>query len=290
MNLQANRLRRAGLAAAGAWLLSAAGFLAGCETPKRESEPIPTAAMAGPSISIDTERAKFESESVRVEPAASDAGEKSNADGKAPTRETIRLAPGIEVDLAHREVRIAAQAALDEGWLEQAVCLAGTREHESLLVIEAPPRLVHAAMLLIGLEPGRPGAWLLADDGVTVRREPPTGDAIELLVEYEAPDGSRRLEPLSAWVETADGGSLPPHPWRFAGSRLEPTKDGGEIYAADFAGSIVGLVTFGDEVIAFEEVRSDRIEIEAAGFLVRRGAPPPPGTPTTLVVRRPPAR
>lgn len=184
-------------------------------------------------------------------------------------------------------MRLATQAALDEGWLEQAVCLAGTREHESLLVVEAPPRLVHAAMLLIGLEPGRPGAWLLADDGVTVRREAPTGDAIELLVRYEAADGSTRIEPLSRWVELPGGGSLPAHPWRFAGSRLEPTKDGAEIYAADFAGSVVGLVTFGDEVIAFEEVRSDRIEIEAAGFLVRRGAPPPPGTPVTLLVRRP---
>ena len=271
-------LRRRRPATSPACLVIAASLSVGCTATRPAVDPVEQHAPPTPVEASDP----FDVEPRRVEPAPS-----GPSDATPPKPEIVRLAPGIEVDRPRREVRIATQAALDEGWLEQAVCLAGTREHESLLVVEAPPRLVHAAMLLIGLEPGRPGAWLLAEDGVTVRREPPTGDAIELLVEYEAPDGSRRLEPLSAWVETAGGGSLPTHPWRFAGSRLEPTKQGGEIYAADFAGSVVGLVTFGDEVIAFEEVRSDRVEIEAAGFLVRRGAPPPPGTPVTLIVRRP---
>lgn len=271
-------LRRCRAAASLAGLLIAAGLLAGCAATRPAAVPVEHRTPPTPVATSDP----LDVEPGRVEPARS---VPSNA--TPPKPEIVRLAPGIEVDRPRREVRIAAQTALDEGWLEQAVCLAGTREHESLLVVEAPPRLVHAAMLLIGLEPGRPGAWLLAEDGVTVRREPPTGDAIELLVQYEAADGSKRVEPLSSWVEPSGGGSLPMHPWRFAGSRLEPTKQGGEIYAADFAGSVVGLVTFGDEVIAFEEVRSDRVEIEAAGFLVRRGAPPPPGTPVTLVVRRP---
>ncbi|MGA1393407.1 MAG: hypothetical protein ACO38W_09660, partial [Phycisphaerales bacterium] len=61
-------------------------------------------------------------------------------------------------------------------------------------------------------------------------------------------------------------------------------------YAADFSGSVIGLVTFGDEVVAFEEVRSDQVSIDEAGFLVRRGQPPPPGTRVTLIFRIPRAR
>jgi hypothetical protein len=199
----------------------------------------------------------------------------------------VRLAPGIEVDRIAGEVRVSGQAALDEGWLEQAVCLAGTREHESLVVIDSPPRLVHAALLMLGLEAGRPGSWRLEEDGETIRREPPTGSPIELHVRFTRADGVETTVPLSSWVETARGGSVDAHPWRFAGSRLDARRDGGESYAADFSGSVVGLVTFGDEVIAYQEVRSDQVEIEEAGFLVRRGAPPPPGTPVTLIFRTP---
>jgi hypothetical protein len=203
---------------------------------------------------------------------------------------SVKLAPGIEVDRAQGEVRVEGQCALDEGWLEQAVCTAGTREHESLVVIESPPRLVHAALLMLGLEAGRPGAWLLEADGETIRREPPVGPMLEVHVRFETPDGAETTVPLSRWVETPRGGSIPEHPWRFAGSRFESARDGGELYAADFSGSVVGLVTFGDEVVAFEEVRSDQVAIEEAGFLVRRGQPPPPGTRVTLIFRTPRAR
>lgn len=207
--------------------------------------------------------------------------------GREVGEAVVHLAPGIEVDRGEGEVRVAGQAALDEGWLEQAVCLAGTREHESLVVIESPPRMVHAALLMLGLEAGRPGSWRLEDDGETIRREAPVGAALELHVRFTRPDGVETTVPLSTWVETPRGGSIELHPWRFAGSRLEARRDGGEAYAADFSGSVVGLVTFGDEVVAFAEVRSDQVAIDEAGFLVRRGTPPPPGTPVTLVFRAP---
>ena len=261
------------------------GGMVGCLAPQQAAEPRPEAA----SVAAPAAPEVAELNPVRPEPPAPIArgGLAASRHAEPPKSEVIRFARGLEVDRTQREVRIAAQAALDEGWLEQAVCLAGTREHESLLAIEVVPRLVHAALLLVGLEPGRPGSWMLAEDGVTVRREPPAGDAVELLARFETADGSLQTVPLSTWVETSRGGSIPEHPWRFGGSRLEPAKDGSEIYAADFGGSVVGLVTFGDEVVAFEEVRSDRVEVEEAGFLVRRGAPPPPGTPVTLIVRVP---
>ncbi|MBL9147277.1 MAG: hypothetical protein JNM94_01150, partial [Phycisphaerae bacterium] len=51
----------------------------------------------------------------------------------------IRLPSGIEVDRAKGEVRVPTFVACREGFLEQIACLAGTREHESLLVTEIKP-------------------------------------------------------------------------------------------------------------------------------------------------------
>lgn len=206
------------------------------------------------------------------------AGESVPAATIAEAVAPLLLPGGIEIDRAAREVRIPAQVALDAGWLEQAVCRAGTREHESVLVVDLSPRLVHAALLLLGLEAGAPGTWRQEGSPPRVVRVPPRGDRLELFVRRSP--GSKD-EPLTAWIRGSDPAvPLPPHPWVFAGSIVEQ-----DSYAAEFTGSVVGLVTFGDETIAFEEVFADQDAVEETPFLVREPVVPAPGTPVILVVR-----
>ena len=212
-------------------------------------------------------------------PPSTDGAEHATAEQRTET--PIRLAPGLVVDRRRGEVRLSAQSALDAGWLEQAVCLAGTREHESLLVIDLPPRLVHAALLMLGATPGEPGRWRVDAEGRIVRDDP-TGDRLEILLRFDHPRRGRVEEPLTAWIRVADGGTLPEEPWRFAGSRV---LDGGG-YAADYGGSVVGLATFGDEVVAFARVLADQAEVEAPQLLVEVDKVPPPGTPVEIVIRR----
>ena len=45
---------------------------------------------------------------------------------------------------------------LELGWLEQVACAPATREHESLVVVNAKPSHIHAALLMAGFEPGTP--------------------------------------------------------------------------------------------------------------------------------------
>jgi len=225
----------------------------------------------------------------RGEAAASPDGSASSAAPAAVTASAVppgpalvRLGSRIEVDLAAREIRAEAQSALDAGWLEQAVCRAGTREHESVLVVDFAPSLLHAALLMIGLEPGRPGRWELAADGRVVRLAP-EGPRLELSVVRHDPAGERVEAPLTHWIRGVEGHSLPDHPWVFAGSLREASG-----YVADFSGSVVGLVTFGDEVIAYEEVLADAAAVDEPALLVREDRVPTPGTTVTLVIR--PAR
>lgn len=195
----------------------------------------------------------------------------------------VQLGQGVVADRAAGEVRVVAEVACDRGWLEQAACKAGTREHESLLVVEALPSTVHAALLLLGARPGAPGGWTQAPDGA-VARTAPSGDRLEVLVR-----GSFGERPLADWIEDPLGGrAFPADAWVFAGSRTRPNTRSmgpGEHYVADRTGSVVGIVTFGDEVVAFREVLPDRAEIESPAWQARTGRMPAPGTRVELVLR-----
>ena len=72
----------------------------------------------------------------------------------------------------------------------------------------------------------------------------------------------------------------------FAGSRFRvDRRTGAERYLADGSGSLVGLVTFGDETIAPREVIPDQASVESPMWEVWTERMPPLGSRVTLVVR-----
>ncbi|MDA1007478.1 MAG: YdjY domain-containing protein [Planctomycetota bacterium] len=210
-----------------------------------------------------------------------------------PVAKSVRIGEHITVLRDDRSVEIDAIVVLDDGFLEQLVCGRGTREHESLLVSMAPASQIHAALLLLGIESGKPGLWSMhqapSGEWKTVK-SPPEGPSVAVDVRWKDEEGCAHEAPLSSWVVHAQSGAaLPNGRFVFAGSILlseegtEPTPP--TVYAGDLSGSIVGLVTFGDEVIAMNEVISDQADVEASVWLANPEAMPPLGTRVTLILR-----
>ncbi len=199
----------------------------------------------------------------------------------------VRLPHGIEVDRAAARVTIPAKVATVQGFLEQVVCGRDSREHESLLVLSVAPSEVHAALLLAGAVPGHPGRW--RSDGRQTITEPPTGSALRVRVRYrETAESPAPIErDLTEWIRGADGRAFP-GTWVFAGSRFAPNppswKRPGEHYVADYTGSIVGLVTFGDETVAATRVIPDQIDVEAANWEAWTSRMPAPDSDAILVL------
>lgn len=228
----------------------------------------------------------------RPSPGAQDdfaASRVRGADGRAGVQPSpaavISLPGGIEVDRAIGEVRVPAIVACTVGWLEQVACREGTREHESLLVVECKPSDVHAALLLLDLMPGAPGTW--SYDGHEVEVRAPHGDGVAPFVRYEV-DGAALERPVAEWIRGADGRAFPSE-WVFAGSRFVPNPKSwgpGEHYAADESGSLVGLVTFGDETVGARTVIPDQLAVESANWESWTERMPKEGTRATLVLRR----
>ncbi|MCZ6543146.1 MAG: YdjY domain-containing protein [Planctomycetota bacterium] len=185
-------------------------------------------------------------------------------------------------------IEIQAWTCLDAGWLEQIACSPATREHESLVVIKPRPSEIHAAMLLAGFQPGSPGMWSYDNDALEFT--PPTGDRLDVFVRYESASGETIEEPIRNWIQDHLGRpEFPDDPWVFGGSAFSPNPQGmdpGEQYVADMTGSIVGLVTFGDEVIGFSRVWADQQAVQPPQWQVRSDHVPPLGTEVALILRK----
>jgi hypothetical protein len=200
----------------------------------------------------------------------------------------VRPFAGITVLRDRPAVEIEAWACLESGWLEQIACSPNTREHESLVVVAAKPSNIHAALLMAGFEPGSPGRWIYEQDELRV--VPPAGDRLDVFVRYRRADTTEEVEePIANWIRDAEGqATFPDDPWVFGGSAFieNPEWMGpGEHYVADMSGSIIGLVTFGDEVIGYSRVLSDQAAIQPPQWEVRSDHVPAVGTPVTLILR-----
>ena len=234
----------------------------------------------------------------------------------APSEPTPPSFPHIRVDREHRTVEIDGSIVLslaDEGIpgglrtveLEVLVCTPDSKEHESLIVTKARPAHVHAALLLVGLNPGQPGSveW----DGKQPVIIAPTGDRVIVEFQYASKEtGATWLIDPCTWITRRDGTSLcdPAAPntgprgarmtqFLFTGSRFRsmPKADApgerADVYMADGAGTLIGLSTFGTETIAMADVHSPDSQVQPAAFFAAKSLPEF-GTPVIVRIRAEP--
>lgn len=182
----------------------------------------------------------------------------------------VELAPGLRVNADDRWIEFDGAVAMDchhpetpEVYLEVIACIPGTREHEALVVTPVRPSLIHAGLLAIGLEPGEPGRFV---DGRLVGA---TGDAVAVSIGVRGDTGEMVWSAPSAWIEHAETGAVMPGlSFVFSGSRVVE-RMGRTVYDADGAGNVVGLATFGDEVVSPAASFSPEASVEAPVWIAR---------------------
>jgi hypothetical protein len=176
-------------------------------------------------------------------------------------------------------------------FLEVTVCTPDTKEHEAIVVTKAKPSHVHAALLLIGLQPGSPGKWVFENG--KLKPIAPRGDEVVVTISYTQPDGKVRMfSPQDMIVdvqtgkrlgEATPGGAGGAGRWLFAGSQLIK-RQGTEVYDADGAGTLIGLTTFGSETIAWSEVISPEAAVQEPAWIARAETVPPAGATVTVTI------
>jgi hypothetical protein len=200
----------------------------------------------------------------------------------------------VRVDTTNKLVEVDGTVPIDTHnektpilYLELIACTPDTKEHEVLAVTKALPRHIHAALLMIGLKPGKPGEWDWT--GPQLVAHPPTGDGIEVSIAYEK-DGKTIEAPATDWVVSQKSGQTLTSTgdrFVFAGSRIV-TRQGREWYEAEGSGTLIGLTTFGGETIAWSRMYHNESDIEEPQWIANAALVPPYGTPVVLKLR--PAR
>ena len=280
-------MRRAIARALGATCAAAALFATACRgaeqraTPTIESAPTQERVHADTSAAADPATTTAAATAATITPPAA----------SAPAERWTQLTPKVRCDPARGIVEFEAVAVLKTGFLEQYVCTVGTREHEALFAFDGKASDVHAALLLAGIEPGRPGYWREvegANGERAIELVPPTGP--ELSIRVRLADGTERgvewfARASPVQLREVDPATAPPARFVFAGSKFVTNRRTGvERYAADSAGSLIGLVTFGDETIACVEVIPDKSDVAAPTWEAFTERMPEPGTIVTIVV------
>lgn len=176
-------------------------------------------------------------------------------------------------------------------YLETLVCSHDTKEHESLVVVNARPSHVHAALLMLGLEPGKVGTW--REENGKVIGSPATGPKLNIKVRWKS--GEQNIEAqITSWaidqstqkdLLASDSGSLV-----FAGSQFTqvPSRTSPnttfEAYMADIDGTLIGLATFSSECIAWNRMHHHQSKIEEPRWIANTALVPPYGTPVEVVI------
>jgi hypothetical protein len=200
--------------------------------------------------------------------------------------------PHVAVNRAARQVRVNGFVPIDAHnkktprvFLEVLVCSRNTKEHEALVVTDAKPSHVHAAMLMIGLEPGAPGSWRWAEGAAKPEAIAPNGPRIRVTVR---PEGGQAVD-IREWVVQRDGATrLPAHEHLvFAGSIFRTLGAPGEaraIYGADADGTIVGLTAFGTETIAWSGMYHHETAMEQPAWMADAARMPKFGTDVEVLI------
>ena len=212
--------------------------------------------------------------------AAPAAAAASDTPPQRPDRhpELKRLSPTEEVwiDPRRKEVVVGGVIALDEGPLEYFACLERSgKEHESIVAARCTARLVHAALLAIGLEPGTPVAF--DPDYV-----PAKGPRVAVQMRWKSKDAAGREAPAQDWIRNARTGRRLETDWVFAGSSFwRDPRDGKEYYEAD-GGDLICVSNFPTATLdlPIESSQSN----EALLFEVYPDRVPPRGTAVDMIL------
>ena len=150
-----------------------------------------------------------------------------------------RLDPKAEVwvDMVNHRVIVGGKICLREGQLEMFACPKGTKEHESIVAVNAPAYLVHTGLLAIGARNGHPVQY----DPVY---KPAAGSRIAVAVIWKNEAGkAMRIDARELIRHVRNRKPLDSN-WVFAGSNFWEDEQSGERFYQAEGGELICLSNF----------------------------------------------
>lgn len=188
-------------------------------------------------------------------PAVVAAAQQPAADVSAKLREAF-AAEGILLDAARGFASVPAEILVRGDLLEYLVVNPRGAVHESAFLTSVAASRINAALLALGVQPGRNARWQRKDPPPTLEEirdgapaydiTPPEGDGFYLYVAWKL-DGEtcfHRMEDLILDLRT--GATMRRHRWVYLGSRMLKLRgdESQEAFAADLEGNLINIAFF----------------------------------------------
>lgn len=191
--------------------------------------------------------------------------------------ELRRLSPADDVwiDMTAKQVVVGGAVCLDKGPIEYFACPKDTKDYESAVAVRSSARLIHAALLAIGLEPGAPV-------GFDPEYVAATGPAMRVQMRWRDAEGRLQTVPAQHWIRDTRTGEAMKESWVFVGSSFSTDPaDGAEYYQAD-GGDLICLSNFPSAMLDLP-IPSTQSN-EALLFEAFEGRVPPVGTDVEIIL------
>ena len=213
--------------------------------------------------------------------------EKPDIEAQNKAKEQIKLAqnreelvmPGLKILVKKGYVDVDAKVCLTEGLLELLACTKDSKEHESLVAVEPKAANIHAALLLVGAQPGSPAMRkeMETEEGPRWVDIEPRGQEIDVYLVFNNDKGELVEHPIKEFlIRGAEDFDAPPdegnkknkkedrafptHTFLFVGSHVFKDGEADPVYVADQSGNVISISTFGDELLALPGVHGNANE------------------------------
>ena len=188
-----------------------------------------------------------------------------------------RLMPQYDVWIDPKNKRVVADGSvvLREGQLEMFACPKGTKEHESVVAVDAQAYVVHAGLLAVGAEAGKPVEFQPA-------YKPATGPEVDVEIVWRDAQGTVHNDKAQDWIRDTKTGKAMASPWVFGGSGFWTDEVTGKKYYLAESGDLICVSNFPSAMLDLPvESSQDNEQLLYEAFTERI---PPIGTRVRLVL------
>jgi hypothetical protein len=166
----------------------------------------------------------------------------ANADRKAPPVDTAnlqRISPdsAVWIDKENKRVIIDGEVCLTRGLLEMFACPRDTKEHESVVSVNAKAYVVHAALLALGAKQGQPVQF-------DPKYVPASGTRVDIICFWTDEKGNEKQVPAQRWIRNLKTKKPMEYHWVFAGSDFWLDESTGKRHYLGDAGDFICVSNF----------------------------------------------
>lgn len=182
------------------------------------------------------------------------------------------------VDKKNKRVVLAGRICKRAGDMELFACFRRTKEHESIVSVQARAYAIHAVLVAMGIRPGRPVQFF-------PEFRPAEGPRMEVLVVWTDAKGKRHTVRAQEWLRNVKTKKAMEQDWVFGGSAFSKDPDGREVYLPVF-GDFICVSNFASAMFDIPiNAPEDNASLLFEAFHERI---PPAGTPVALILQMKP--